>query len=180
MMDQFIFASGGVNDNAEDLRSVERYANASNEWAEMPQLNVARASHGSCVLATAVYAVCGYNSQHGFLNLVEKLETRDLEAGWLLIQIPPTSLKPREWPIVSALNASEILIMGGYDGEYLGDALTLDTHDQSVRMVIADAPLRFSQSKTAPVVQVRSGVVFTQACVRRQGQKLVSFSNNSI
>ena len=114
-------------------------------------MNVARSHHSSCSLATALYVFCGVNNQWGHLNSVEKLNTTNLVAGWLLIQIPPTSLTPREYPVVAALNATQILIMGGENGGRLGDVLTFDTRDNSVRMVIEEGPLKPSKIGTTPV-----------------------------
>ena len=170
MNDKFIFASGGERKDGEALRSVERFDIIGDFWAEMPQMKVARYAHGSCTLATAVYVLCGWNGE--WLNSVEKLETLNLVAGWLLIQIPPTSLTPRINQVVAALNSSQILIMGGMNREFLGDALTFDTQDDSVRMVIARAPYKFLAYETA-AVQVKHGMVDALVIDNHRAKKMI-------
>ena len=85
MADQFVFATGGIGWTVGILTSVERYDIANDAWEEMPHLNESRADHSSCALATAVYVFGGFKGLHTWLTSVEKLETRDLKAGWQLI-----------------------------------------------------------------------------------------------
>ena len=179
LLDQFIFRTGGVSSRT-ILRTVERYDILRNVWEEMPQMKVGRYNHGSCTLGSAVYALCGQITDIECLNSVEKLDTRDLPAGWRLIKMPPTSFVPRASLVTAALDSHQILIMGGWDSlDFLSDVWSLDTRDQSFRLVIREAPFGFFVSETTPV-QVSPGVVVSTVSIPFIGYRLVQFKDNII
>ena len=107
----------------------------------MPELNVARYSASSCVLAQNAYVFCGTGiGVQSQLNSIEKLNLEGDDAGksaeWQLIQPDIEVLSPRSSPIVVPLDENQILILGGNDGPTnYNDAIIFDATSETVQKV---------------------------------------------
>ena len=100
---------GGKADD-EYADSCLRYDIMSDEWTDIPSLNVARKRSGSCHLNGRIYAFAGKGESD--LNSIEMLITDPMASSWKLIQAPKL-FSPRTCPIVAPLNQEEIVIIGG-------------------------------------------------------------------
>ena len=104
------------------LSTVSRYDIAKDIWESgLPQLILARNKHSACVLQAKVYVFCGrlINNCIGYsyLNSIEVIRETDLvphsQARWQLIEVSESILAKRACPAVTAINDTEIAILGG-------------------------------------------------------------------
>lgn len=142
--DRFIMAIGGSNDN-NCLSSTERFDIENSYWEVLPPLSEARQGASACVHDGSVYVVCGLANDQVPLCSIEKLSEAFNPVGeigqWERYDLTGTSLIPRWFPIVSALNQSEIAIMGGIgevDGEtgVLSDVILFNVDSISTHQTV--------------------------------------------
>ena len=119
MQSRYLIISGGCDkDKSEYFASVEKYDITNNTWTPAPSMHTPRRYHSTCCLAQYLYVFAGENST-GKLNSIEVIsasafvDNRD-DTQWELIQIPTNSFTPRDMCLVSPLNATQIVILGGY------------------------------------------------------------------
>ena len=82
----------------------------------MPKMVQGRSKHSSCPIGHRIYVFCGYEDGK-LLNSIERMDTRKIATGdafWLYIDVPHSVLSVRVEPVVSKLNDTEVVIMGGY------------------------------------------------------------------
>ena len=144
---QAIYLTGGEI-NYKAVPSCERYCILTDQWFPAPDLNVARTSHSSCAQGRFLFVFCGCNDT-GSLNSIEQLDTEADTNGsatqWNLISVSPDVLSGRFWPLVVAINPTEILIMGGISGrEYKSDVYIFNTATQEV--TLDESSLKLSHS----------------------------------
>ena len=111
---------GGSIQETQYLQSCLLYNLANESVSALPHLNQKRRTSSSCFLDNKLYTFCG-RSEHGYLNTIEML-AMDPSSGhqgnnnWRLLQgVYPSVLKARANCIACPINASEIVIMGGYN-----------------------------------------------------------------
>ena len=72
-------AVGGYSINKKKLDLCEMYEIATNNWTNLPKLNVSRSGHSACVLANVmVFVFCGRNTEDDAIN---KIEVFDMSNG---------------------------------------------------------------------------------------------------
>ena len=115
------------------MTSCERYCIRTDQWFTAPDLNVARAGHSSCAQGRFLFVFCGCNDT-GKLNSIEQLDTEADTSGsatqWNLISVSPDVFSGRINPLVVPINATEILIMGGYFRNMISDVYVFNTATQ--------------------------------------------------
>ena len=91
----------------------------SDKWESLPEMNLARWDHSSCILDQTLYILGGYDENDELTNSIEKLANIDepepsLITEWNLIQLI-SSFQPRNFSVFCAWNEYEIVILGGKD-----------------------------------------------------------------
>ena len=68
-------AVGGCDAKDNTLQVCEIYDMETDEWTKLPDLNVKRSSHASCVVNDSdLYVFCGLNKFGAATNIIESLE----------------------------------------------------------------------------------------------------------
>ena len=80
MEPRFIYISGGYNCIDKDVNVVERYDSISDRWESLPNMNVARSYHSSCLFGTTMYVLSGFGENGLLTNTIEKLNHINLPA----------------------------------------------------------------------------------------------------
>ena len=132
----YILSIGGIKeDKHQKLVSLLQLKN--DTWRNTSQLNHARAYASSCYHGKDVYVFCGH--QNGLpINSIEAVSSdivnQNTKARWRLIELEQGSISPRYHFVVSPLNSTQILIMGGTtDGSLcLSDILLFNTDTQTM------------------------------------------------
>ena len=117
-------------------------------WKRAPDLNVARAAHSGCSIGEKTYVFAGATNGRKAINSIESLNAEALIAGtsrieWTLIEIPVEAFAPRWGLIAAPINATEIVVMGGYKGGYFGDGYLFDVETLQLQKVF-ETGLRFA------------------------------------
>ena len=111
-----------------------------NSWSDGPDMNVERAGHCQCKVGDYLYVFGGQN-EDGLVGSMEKLNITAQLGGqqqqWQTVDVSSSSLSARLYPIVVAISATEILIMGGIIGfdegmRMANDCYILDTTTDTV------------------------------------------------
>ena len=91
-------------------------------------MNHGRHQHASCFLNNQAFVFCGYSrSQTDGISTIESLDMNCVQPTWQVIEIPDSILKARCYPVVAAVSASQVVILGGYDASnYVSDAVMFD------------------------------------------------------
>ena len=166
---QAIYLTGGQNEDCLTLTSCERYCIRTDQWFPAPDLNVARWYHSSCVQGRFLFVICGYNLIDRYLNSIEQLDTEADTNGsatqWNLISVSPDVLSVWSWPLVVPINATEILIMGGWNSRgYKSDVYVFNTATQAVTR--EKSSLKLSDSDN----QFKFACPYNQSYVTRKGE----------
>ena len=101
-------------------------------WESLPDLNIARYGHSSCILGMKMYVLGGKDNTRQITNSIEKLKNIAEPAPITISQwqriIPEQSFRPRTCPVFCAWNKREIVILGGYNyRESVNDGWVFDS-----------------------------------------------------
>ena len=130
-----IVLSGGRSKADYSSSACYAYSINDREWAELPNLVMARESHSSCSIGSSVYVFGGHDGAHDLMNAVELLHLNPNGIGeqqdhWQLISTNG-SFEPRMNPVVCAIDDDVILLSGGFDNDvYFSDILLFNTITQ--------------------------------------------------
>ncbi|XP_013402638.1 actin-binding protein IPP-like [Lingula anatina] len=111
-----------MSDLGTEMKTVERYNPATNEWTKLASMKEKRAYIGVTVLDEYIYAVGGWNEHHGALKTVERYYPRKNE--WTSL---PTMSEPRAGASVAAVNGLVFVIGGRTSSNEFTAPATLDT-----------------------------------------------------
>ena len=105
----------------------------------MPEMNLARWDHSSCILEKTLYILGGYDENDELTNSIEILINIDepdpsVITKWSLIQLI-SSFQPRNFSVFCAWNEHEIIILGGKNEnrEIMCDGWVFDTRTDTLR-----------------------------------------------
>lgn len=143
---EHVYLIGGLTDGSY-TGTCYRYCLTFDFWAEMPSLCVPRQYHSSCVSGNCIFTVAGAGDD-GTLNSIEVLRiadvpTEQIHEQWQLLGVSEEDLKPRWHPVVQPLNATEILIAGGFTGKCLNDTVIFDTVNLHFHNITQKGRLKF-------------------------------------
>ena len=139
-----VILTGGVdNRTSKPVPACDAFDVKEQAWKSLPDLNIARACHGSCQVGNHDLYVLGGYGRAGSANLVtaviEVLDLRDPhQLGWEKIWSTEPLFSPRSQPVVfSPYNSRKIIILGGLGeaGEYLEDVVQYDVDKYRARKV---------------------------------------------
>ena len=125
-------------------KSVYCFKLAQKHFVKAPNLNKKRFYHASCVHSGKIFAFGGWEGvKNGSINTIERLDVEGNAKAWELFTF--NEVRGVQHPIVSTLNSSEILILGGIITKNLGsavepsfDAFVLNEGQMVVRKVRID------------------------------------------
>lgn len=116
------------------MKSVESYNVDMDLWFDLPNLNHGRYYHSSCSFQERwVYVFAGISQQSKkYFNSIERLDTKASggKKVWQEMQNDVTKFPVRQGAGSAQINANEILIFGGFGGEFLKDCYILK-HNES-------------------------------------------------
>jgi len=105
---------GGMNKYQEPKRNVWLYHGGDWDTETLPQMNIARESHGCVILDNKVYVLGGRNRHGCLIKSVEMLDLRQLRNGWTFV----APMKIARAPLaVAAVPGSNTLHVFGCSGE---------------------------------------------------------------
>ena len=139
----------------------------------MPQLNYGRHYHASCTLANKwVYVFAGItNATKKYCNSIERFDSENSKFGWEIIQVNESNFASRQGAGVAQFNNDEIIIFGGFSGEFLQDVFTLKHSTKEIRK-IGVAPQKLFAYQMPTVFDSASGKIITADW---QSKKVYSF-----
>lgn len=112
----------------EQLNSITKYDSVAERWEDLSaRLNVARSQASACFINDHLYVFYGMGSDQYFIQSVEKLNLRDPNSQWKLIEMAGlSSFETKSFPLVAPLNNREIMIWGGKYSAYMNIFDTLE------------------------------------------------------
>ena len=144
--------------NGDYQKGCYRYNISTDDWDEMPELNIARSRASSLYIDGRIYVVGGVGVGGVAIQSIERL-TIDVnnqeDKFWK--EIHPSNIDPnftpRAWPLVGALNNQTIVILGGETDEQTrtNDVFYLDTRNLMLRQVEAQCNFTYSGRNNACV-----------------------------
>lgn len=139
LKDKFLIVTGSRIEKEDAHKSVEQYNIDMDIWFDLPYLNNGRYYHSSCVLADRwVYVFAGIaNATRKYFNSIERLDTTAPGASkvWELLDFPVDQFPVRQGPGSTQISANEVLIFGGFGGDYLKDVYVLKNNDKSIERI---------------------------------------------
>ena len=138
---RYVFVIGGQNlKNFETDSSTEFYSCKDNKWRRAPALNQPRIFHSTCALGDMLYTFAGRVDKKKYHDTMERLNAKECvnrrESAWQLIALQ--TLPPRKDTAVAAISHNEIVILGGYNSDYLGDGYIFNTYTNAVKSLELD------------------------------------------
>ena len=137
VIDSEVYSVGGYNSSQLYLNTVEKYSINSGNWSIMPQINLPRQDVSLCGFnAQYLYCFGGSHIEGGnwvFTNIIERFNTIYEPEGWKGFQLSRNEV----WTHIvyigaKQLSQTEIVIFGGYDGNYLDDVLILNVVENKI------------------------------------------------
>ncbi len=151
--DSMIYTIGGRNTGGY-LDVCERYNIATNAWTKLSPLTKKRGNVSLGVFdCRMIYAVGGYTSTEGMINLVEVLDTKSDAEKWQVLAISPIGRKFHSRDamcVVQVPEANELLLFGGCHGLGVTNdvfQLNLDTKKLVAAPVRLTRPAAFIQRR---------------------------------
>jgi len=139
LKDKFLIVTGSRIEKDEAHKSVEQYNVDMDVWFDLPSLNHGRYYHSSCVLADRwIYVFAGIaNATKKYFNSIERLDVNAQGPSkvWEMIDLPIESFPVRQGPGSTQISATEILIFGGFGGDYLKDVYVLKHNDKTIEKI---------------------------------------------
>jgi len=136
-IDSEIYSIGGYSNPQRYLNSVEKYSTNTGNWTMMPSINFPRQDVSVCC-ANVQYLFCfggSYteSSNWNFVNMIEQFNTLAESQGWQVFQLYSNNgWTHRVYAGSKQLSQTEILIFGGYDGNYLDDVLSFNFVEKKI------------------------------------------------
>jgi len=136
-IDSEIYSIGGYSNPQRYLNAVEKYSTNTGNWTMMPSINLPRQDVSVCS-ANAQYLYCfgGSYTESGnwaFVNMIEQFNTMSESQGWQVFQLfSNNGWTHRVYAGSKQLSQTEILIFGGFDGDYLDDVLIFNFVEKKV------------------------------------------------
>lgn len=125
--ENLIVVTGSRKDIDKAPFRTELFNSTTNKWIELAQFNNGRHYHSSCSFQQKfIYIFCGIsNETKKYLNTIERLEfnqadiTASMKFKWNLLAVQNIALlNPRQGSGVCQVNDNEILIVGGFHGQF--------------------------------------------------------------
>lgn len=136
LKDKFIVVTGSRIEKDGANRSVESYNIDMDLWFDYPQLNFGRHYHSCCSFEDSwVYVFAGIASQtKKYFSSIERLniEAKGSEKKWEIIEVP-ISFTPRQGAGSAQFNSKELLIFGGFGGDFMKDVFVFDHQSKQMK-----------------------------------------------
>ena len=161
MCDKEIYLTGGKKkyfDSKAKYRSVYKFEIRAKKWLKGPDLNEARIEHGSCALGQKLYVFGGWGD-HGPLNSIEVCDFYLEDAVWNVLRTE--AFTKRVLSAVCAVNANQIIILGGDNNQALSQVLLFDDDSQTAEEIV---PAQMSFINCQPAKLAKPGVVLSLVC----------------
>lgn len=125
LSDKFLIVTGSRLEKDGACKSVESYNVDMDLWFDLPSLNQGRYYHSSCsFLEKWVYVFAGISQlSKKYFNSIERMDTKASGAKkvWEEIQVETSKFPVRQGAGSAMINANEIIIFGGFGGDFLKD-----------------------------------------------------------
>ena len=153
----WIYLTGGLF-YAQPIAQCESYDPLSDEWNNLPNLNIARSGHSCTQMGNLkLFVFCGRDGSWKNLNSIELLNFNDDTNGkWNLIKVSDKKLPTRYNPLVVPMSKSEILVMGGGSSNIASDS-DLHIYNSDTNKVKRLARSKLTSSKLSGVQFVCQG-----------------------
>ena len=127
--DKFVVVTGSRKEKNNSQMKCEMYNSDIDLLFEMPDLNIGRHYHSSCVFGDrSVYVFCGIaNKTRKYMNSIERYDQSNRNK-WCMIEISPKIFADRQGAGVIQRDNKDILIFGGFSGKFLKDSFLFDVH----------------------------------------------------
>jgi len=132
-----IYSIGGYSNSQGYLNAVEKYSTISNTWTAMRPINLSRQDVSVCPFSNRfLYCFGGSTSESGnwiFTNLIECFDTQYEVQGWQVFNLTKNDgWTHRVYSGSKQISQTEILLFGGYDGNYLNDVLIVNVVENKI------------------------------------------------
>lgn len=119
-------------------KSVEFYNIEMDTWFTQPSMNHGRYYHSSCVFNNRwIYVFAGIDIKtKRYFNSIERLDTNfnsDAPASWEIIDSEMPDFLIRQGQCSHQINKNEIVIFGGFGGEFMNDVFILDHNEKKMK-----------------------------------------------
>eukprot|EP00347_Sterkiella_histriomuscorum_P011771 403371155 len=180
----FIFVTGSRKDTDKAPNKTEMYDTRQDAWVELAMFNQGRHYHSSCSFQSKfVYIFCGIsNETKKYLNSIERLEfdpnsiQNSLKKTWVKLEIANMALlQPRQGSGVCQVNDNEILIVGGFCGQFSNETFFLNTQTNSIRKAYNELKDNIFPFQVPTIADPLNRSVYT---VDWQTYKLYQFKND--
>ena len=133
--DKFLVVTGSRCEDDRAFERCEQYSISLDVWYDLPSLNVGRHYHSSCSFnESIVYVFCGIaQSGRKYCNSIEFFNITNRSNQWNVIQIGSQIFPERQGAGVTQINENEIIIVGGFNGQYTRDVSIFNVGSQKVR-----------------------------------------------
>ena len=157
---------GGNNAN-QTIGSVHWLDLKSRTFSNGPSLNQPRNFHSTILFGAKLYTLGGRISVNGgYRDSIEILDVMETEAQWSIFT--NSNFSARQFSVVCRIGPSTILIAGGYNGDYIRDAILFDPDKKTFKKSETDFPFGFGSYNQARMIA--PGEVI--ALVETEGKKV--------
>lgn len=137
LKDKFLVVTGSRIEAEEADKSHEHYNIDLDLWFSQPALNFGRYYHSSCTLQDRwIYVFAGIQSTtKKYFNSIERFDSqaKNAEKAWNVIDVPIETFPARQGVGSAQISNNEILVFGGFGGEYLKDCYVFK-HNEGVML----------------------------------------------
>lgn len=178
--DKFLIVTGSRLEKDGACRSVESYNIDVDLWFDMPMLNQGRYYHSSCGFNDQwVYVFCGISiSSKKYFNSIERLDTKAVGSNKVWQEMQLTNDSPnftvRQGCGSSQINNNEILVFGGFGGEFLKDCHLVRHSDFKLSKFPREPPMKIFAFQMPTLYDLQSGNMLTADW---QSKRVLRFDN---
>jgi Kelch motif len=155
----------------------EMYNSEIDIWFDMPDLNTGRHYHSSCgFLDKFIYVFCGISNQtRKYINTIERYDHNN-RSRWTLIEMSIKDFPERQGCGVCQRDQKDIVIFGGFAGEFRNDSYLFDTQTNSITRTV-DTPTKFFTYQIPVIYDSDTNSIFT---VDMQFKVVFKFDTRSV
>lgn len=178
--DRFLVVTGSRIEHDNAHTSVEFYNIEMDIWFDQPKLNHGRYYHASCAFNDRwIYVFAGIDcTTKRYFSSIERFDanaTSDDKKEWEVIQNVAPSFTMRQGSGCAQISSDEILVFGGFGGEFQDDVFTFKHTSGQMERHERDAPQRLFSYQMPTIVDHQMKHVLT---VDWKTKKALVFQND--